>query len=128
MNRSEKNLGDCYAAAGKKFMDHELGFAELFEGADLIGPVMLVHGRPTLTVAPFIEYGHAWIEIGDVLAFDAEREIVMPLELFYRAGQIDPTKCLRYDYADLKRWTNLTEHWGPWEGPEGVPFKNEEGE
>ena len=117
-----KSLGDCYEAAGRAFMNHCFGSVELLDWIEL-GPVMLVHGRPTLTVEPFIEYGHAWIEIGDVLVYDAEREIVLPLAMFYQVGQIDQTKCLRYDFESVRRWTISTEHWGPWEGPDGAPFK-----
>jgi len=117
--------GDCYASAGRHLMDAWI--------ADREQGMTLVHGRPTLTVEPFAEYGHAWIEflvpmekLGEltgkkcelVMVYDTESEGVFPRELYYRVGQIDPEKCFRYDIDQMRHWVLSTGHWGPWEGPE----------
>ena len=113
--------GNCYEVAGCYLLDAwTRGEA---------GNLVLVHGRPTLQVTPFCEYGHAWIEIAQnlerlgakaelVLCLDTESGVLVPRELFYKVGRIDPASCLRYRIEDLRRWVVETGHWGPWEGPE----------
>jgi hypothetical protein len=79
---------------------------------------ILVHGYPTLTVPPYIEYLHAWIEIGDEKVLDAEHGSWAPKDLFYAVGNIDPERCRRYTYAEMRRKINEHGHWGPWDlGP-----------
>jgi len=118
--------GNCYQAAGEFLMDKAFGGEH--EG------LVLVHGRPTLQVEPFCEYGHAWIEyevpFGDgtmTMCRDVERGVEFPVFMFYSVGNIDPDQCFRYTYPDLARWVTETGHWGPWEGPEACgPVINEE--
>jgi len=121
--------GDCYAAAGRALMDAALG------GLD--GSLVVVHGRPTLQVPPFVPYGHAWLEravdLGGfelVICEDAETGVQLPRELYYQLGRINPEECFRYDWAALRRWIKETGHWGPWEGPDACgPIEGrEEGE
>ena len=113
-------LGDCYAAAGKLFMDSGLGLPESPLPEEL-GEVVLVHGRPTLQRPPFCKYGHAWLEIGDVICYDAERKLAVPKALFYAVGNIDPDECYYYDMATFRKMVSEYGHWGPWEGPEACP-------
>lgn len=126
-------MGDCYAAAGRTLMDRWMAG----EADELI----VVHGQPTLQVAPFCQYGHAWLEqpqtVGEVdgevltlvICTDAETGVSLPRELYYALGKIDPAQCFRYDWPSLRRWIQETGHWGPWEGPEAcgpVPGIGEE--
>lgn len=124
--------GECYAAAGAALMDAWM----LGEADDLV----LVHGRPTLQVEPFCEYGHAWIErtltagvldgeeIRVVICRDAETGTTLIRELYYAVGKIDPAACFRYDFSALQRWVQKTGHWGPWEGPDACGPVEEEDE
>jgi len=117
--------GDCYAAAGEYLREQSvLGRTD----------IVLVHGRPTLQRPPFVKYGHAWIEFTQDLSamfapheaaklelcMDVERETILPKQLFYMLGKIDPAECFRYTFHDLRSWVTMTGHWGPWEGPEAV--------
>lgn len=117
--------GNCYTSAGEAFMDHCLGFAPLTPSGVDLGAVVLVHGRPTLTVPPFTKFGHAWIEIGHSIVYDTEKGVAVPKVLYYQAGQIDAVECFRYDFTTMRRWINRTHHWGPWEGPEACGPINE---
>lgn len=114
----KKEYGNCYEAAGKLFMDLSYGSVTPF--SPTFGEVRLVHGRPTLTVSPYRKYGHAWLEVGDSLCFDAERETLIPKGLFYSAGTIDPDECFYYDYGAFSEKIREFKHWGPWEGVEAT--------
>lgn len=102
--------GNCYEDAGQYAMDH----------ADWT----LVHGRPTLRRPPFVEYGHAWVEKGDEV-FDPSTGFKGPKFLYYSLGNIDYRDNLVYPHAVLLDFLRLARHWGPWEGPDGVPPKPE---
>ena len=79
-------VGDCYEAAANALLVS--GFAS---GVDLPDEAVLVHGRPTLTREPFEEYGHAWLELGDVVFEVANgRDIFVRRERYYEVGRIDP--------------------------------------
>jgi hypothetical protein len=110
--------GDCYESAGK--------FITGFKGDEphtVPHDAVLVHGRPTLQRPPHIKYGHAWIELTESrLAINTVtgREGVVPLAIYYEAGQIDPDECYRYTPAEARRMMLHYGHYGPWEGPEGV--------
>lgn len=107
--------GDCYESAGRYVMD------DWMFGGD--GSPTLVHGRPTLQVDPFCEYGHAWVEFTKQdgagrpveLVLDTERSVVIPKDLYYQIGRIDPAQCLRYSFQEMRAWIARTGHWGPWE-------------
>ena len=117
--------GNCYASAGQHLME------AWTMGRD--NGMVLVHGRPTLAVEPFIQYGHAWIEykvkmdaLSDITGKNVEVEMVLDTEsgnvlqrdLYYLVGRIDPESCIRYSVDDMRRWVLKTGHWGPWEGPD----------
>jgi hypothetical protein len=78
--------------------------------------IWLIHGRPTLLVPPYIEYGHAWIEVGDSLCFDTELEYIFYKPFYYKEGSIKLEDCLRYTLDEMEEWIFNTDHWGPWEG------------
>lgn len=99
--------GNCYSQAAN---------------AQTFGPKgwLLVHGRPTLQRPPFVEYGHAWLEKGE-LVNDPSTNSKMPRMLYYALGQIDHRSNLIYTADEAREFMLLTEHFGPWEGIEGTP-------
>ena len=110
-------VGDCYEAAANALLVS--GFAS---GVDLPDEAVLVHGRPTLTREPFEEYGHAWLELGDVVFEVANgRDIFVRRERYYEVGRIDPEQCLRYTKEQARKFVLYFCHYGPWEGPEAAP-------
>lgn len=97
-------LGDCFVVTGEAF----LGLKE-----EERARVRLVHGRPRLTVSPFIKYGHAWLEDGD-LVYDPSGRVI-PRDLYYAVGEIDPAECVRYSYTDFVTKMVVHKTWGPWD-------------
>lgn len=81
--------------------------------------VVLVHGRPTLTRAPFCQYGHAWIEQGNY-CIDGGSLVVVPKALYYQAGTIDPELCIFYTPEEARVMVLENKHYGPWEGIDSV--------
>lgn len=116
--------GDCYEASAHAI----IGFASR---VDVPADAVLVHGRPTLTRPPYIEYGHAWLEYTadgmtwclNVANGDDKR---LPGALFYGIGNIDPEQCYRYNREQASHMLAAYEHYGPWEGVEGEPPLNPE--
>ncbi len=104
-------LGDCYHAAGTYIMD-KCVFDE-----DAKKRFRLVHGRPFLTVEPYIQVGHAWVEDGTDQVYDAESGRHVPKHLYYLLGQIVPEECKVYTYEEMAKLVNDHLHWGPWELP-----------
>jgi hypothetical protein len=87
----------------------------------------LVHGRPTLTRPPYIEYGHAWLESPDgQVVYNASTRQEIPKVIFYAVGRIEPSDCHTYSSQDVRKMIIEHEHWGPWEGVDAVPAKNKE--
>ncbi len=122
-------FGDCYKAAGTLFMDLAVGMATPFP--EELGEVVLVHGMPTLTIPPFSKFGHAWLELGDVFCYDAERQMVVPKAIFYGIGKIIAEECYRYDLKTFRDRIAKFGHWGPWDGAEAQPpvhFSDDDGE
>lgn len=78
----------------------------------------IVHGRPTLQREPFIPYGHAWIETGE-LCWHEKTEGPIPKALYYALGRIDPDECFRYTYEEARQRLAEFGHYGPWDGPHG---------
>lgn len=106
--------GDCYEAAAHL----------IFWGGELehMPDVTLVHGRPILQRPPFAEFGHAWIEVGDMcFDFSMGKRLVMRREEYYALGNIDPSKSIRYTREEARSFLLRFKHFGPWEGPEGQP-------
>ncbi|MEE8615530.1 MAG: hypothetical protein V3T11_10010 [Roseateles sp.] len=114
--KSKKNprLGKCYEVNADALLSMPPEAAEDF---------VLVHGRPTLTRAPYAVYGHAWLEkwhgTPHAIVYDRVSEIAVPAALYYQAGNIDPTdNMFTYTQTELRKMLMLYGHWGPWEGIE----------
>ena len=115
-NRSDLTpTGDCYKAAAYYLIDAH------FSGRTRVDKLRLVHGILTLTRPPYLRFGHAWVEINDAVVYDAERDLAVPIVVFYAIGQIIPEECYIYDFEALRQKINEYGHYGPWEGPEGCP-------
>jgi hypothetical protein len=103
MNAKPQGNGDCYEAAAKLL---------LFGNMPL--DARLVHGN-VIGQGPVagIRYGHAWVEIDDIV-FDHSngRRVVMRREEYYRLGQIKRVRRYHPIDARIKLMTRL--HYGPW--------------
>jgi hypothetical protein len=102
-------MGNCYQNA----------YQALFDGKH--DDWTMVHGRPTLVVDPYIEFGHAWLESPDGMwVYDAETKNYLKREHYYACGKISPTKSHTYTKLEAVKWSIKTRHYGPWEGPDAV--------
>lgn len=113
--------GECYENAGQEFLRGEfVGRAD----------ARLVHGYPTLQRPPFARFGHAWVEtveatfpVGDGTTYevrvchDPSTGAVLPRELYYAIGRIDPALCSYYDHAQAMERALATAEWGAWNTP-----------
>ena len=97
--------GDCYEAAAKLLYAHRS-----------CPGIVLVHGTVT-GQGPIagIRYGHAWVEIGDVVLDPSNGRFVCARKsAYYAVGQItEPTA--RYEFDEAARQMLETRHYGPWE-------------
>jgi hypothetical protein len=97
--------GDCYEAAAKLLHAHRS-----------CPGIVLVHGTVT-GQGPIagIRYGHAWIEVGDVVLDPSNGRFVCARKsAYYAAGEIrEPLS--RYDFEAAARQMLETRHYGPWE-------------
>jgi len=100
--------GDCYAIAANYILDSKEP------------QIYLIHGRPTLQVLPYCQFGHAWLEIGEV-CIDGNNLIQVPKQLYYAMGQIHEDLCLRYTKEQVRTYVLKFKHYGPWEGVVGTP-------
>ena len=100
--------GNCYEKAA-----HELMFGKAQKGW------VLVHGRPTLQLPPFIEFGHGWLEKGEQV-WDPQSGFKGPRALYYSIGQIEHRNNLVYTPEEVRIFLVSHKHWGPWEGVDGV--------
>ena len=102
---ADKAEGDCYEAAAK-----------LLEAHRGCPGIALAHGTVTgQGRIAGVRYGHAWVEIGD-LVLDASngRFVVARKPAYYAAGEIaEPVA--RYTFAEAARRMVETGHYGPWE-------------
>ena len=100
-----KGNGDCYEAAAKLLYAHRS-----------CPGIALVHGTVT-GQGPIagIRYGHAWIEIGDVVLDPSNGRFVCARKsAYYAAGEI-AGPVARYTFAEAARELIETGHYGPWE-------------
>lgn len=89
------------------------------------GPT-LVHGRPTLTVPPYCQFGHAWVVLpGGRTVLDVSGAHV-PIRLYYRAGKIDRRLNYNYTLDQMIHKLRTFKHYGPWEGPDAMPPHEED--
>ena len=105
--------GDCYSSSGSLVLDP-------FNGE--YSSWTLVHGRPTLRVPPYIEYGHAWLESPDgEIIYDPTVEFEGPKMLYYALGNINPEDSFKYSREEARKKILEFGHWGPWEGVDAAP-------
>jgi hypothetical protein len=73
---------------------------------------VLVHGS-CIGRGPIegVRFGHAWVEIEN-LVIDTEKQVTMPKDLYYEAGQITDTH--RYTRDEAIAMANKTGHFGCW--------------
>lgn len=113
----ENRGGNCFESNGRMFLDIISEKPHLFPMPFLltIGEPILVHGRPMLTVWPYSQYAHAWIEIGSNLVYDAEQNHIFLKPRYYEVGKIDPLDNRRYSAKDFVNQICNHGTWGPWE-------------
>ena len=94
MNNKRKKKGDCFVVAGK--MIYELKDSE---------NVFLVHGVATGDGGDIkgLKHYHAWVELnGLVVDGSNSKTALVPIETYYRKGQIEVTKKYTPKEAMLK--------------------------
>ena len=103
--------GDCYEAAAMFVVAHAKSHG-----------IRLVHGEVTGTGGEVlgIRYGHAWVELGDVVIDPSNgRCVVVRRPVYYAVGQAASTRAYTPDQAI--RFLIDTRHYGPWENqPETI--------
>jgi len=107
--KKKPKMGDCYEAAAR----YVLG--PLLEGRP---GFLVVHGEVTGTggAVEGVQYGHAWVERGDLVIEVANgKELAVPKMLYYVAGQIHQDRVIRYTVDEVKERILRYQHWGPWE-------------
>lgn len=99
--------GDCYCASGSYLMDHA------FEKPNLL----LVHGEVTgQGKIAGVQFGHAWIEDGDmVIDVSKDKKLELPKIFYYALGQINENNVFKYNMEQMRRKVSETKHWGPWD-------------
>ena len=99
-----KGEGDCYEAAAKLLYAHRS-----------CPGIVLVHGTVT-GQGPIagIRYGHAWIEVGDVVLDPSNGRFVCARKsAYYAVGEINEP-VVRYAFEEAARQMLETRHYGPW--------------
>jgi hypothetical protein len=100
--------GSCYAAA-----------MLMLENTDLpIETCRLCHGVARLTVPPYCEFGHAWVEVedGGTFIFDGRFPTTwVPKSVYFAVGQIRLENVKRYTLSEARKMVLETEHYGPWD-------------
>ena len=97
--------GDCYEAAAKLLYAHRS-----------CPGIVLVHGTVT-GQGPIagVRYGHAWVEVGDVVLDPSNgRFVVARKSTYYAAGEITEPVA-RYAFREAALWMLETGHYGPWD-------------
>lgn len=120
--------GDCFTVA--------LAVAEDHADED----VRVVHGTPLGTGPENMgeRYWHAWVEVTtdvdlaplgypgrvhrSTIAYDLsnDKEVAMPVELYYRFGHLEEEHIFRYTLREALGHTLDTGHYGPWADVEAL--------
>lgn len=98
--------GDCYEVALGVLLDFG-------SGSDAV----LCHGVPLGTggEAKGLRFGHAWVEVGDMVIDRSNgHDVEMPRVLYYAIGNIEPERVRRYNWREAAERALSTEHSGPW--------------
>jgi hypothetical protein len=108
---SRSGEGDCYRRAVDVAED-------LLRQLPAVFDIRIAHGLVIGTggEAEGLRYGHAWVEVGGAIVFDASQgeTVSVPLPLYYRAGSVDPTLVVRYSLTEARRAMLDHGHYGPW--------------
>jgi len=107
--------GDCYDSNGRHFMDHAQENWKLIHGV-------------VINQIDNLPMGHCWIEVTDTVELpngvrfentmiidkSNDRNIEMPLPLYYMAGKINSSVSSVYDANEYRKNILETGDWGPW--------------
>jgi len=108
-----KTKGDCYLVAG------QLALEIKNKDIDYKGTPYLVHAEVKHSAIDGLRYGHAFIEDDEnVYDFSNNREIIMPKQLYYYFGDINPRdkkKYRKYTFKEAKEKMLSTGHYGCWD-------------
>ena len=108
-----KTKGDCYLVAG------QLALEIKNKDIDYNGTPYLVHAEVKHSQIDALRYGHAFIEDDEnVYDFSNNREIIMPKQLYYYFGDINPRdkkKYRKYTFKQAREKMLSTGHYGCWE-------------
>ena len=88
----------------------------------------VIHGKPTLMVAPFLKYDHAWVEIEVpifkgtpheslypfVLDLSNGLRVLMPVQQYYLIGNISPKESVAYEAGKILEIAVDKGHYGPY--------------
>jgi hypothetical protein len=108
-----KTKGDCYLVAG------QLALEIKNKDIDYKGTPYLVHAEVKHSQIEGLRYGHAFIEDDEnVYDFSNNREIIMPKQLYYYFGDINPRdkkKYRKYTFKEAREKMLSTGHYGCWD-------------
>jgi len=108
-----KVKGDCYLVAG------QLALEIKNKDIDYKGTPYLVHAEVKHSAIDGLRYGHAFIEDDEnVYDFSNNREIIMPKQLYYYFGDINPRdkkKYRKYTFKQAKEKMLSTGNYGCWD-------------
>ena len=106
--------GRCYEIAGQMITGHPVPPADF--------DWRLAHGSVGGAVLPlsnqFVpKHGHAWLESVCGLVFDDSQSggMLMPKEIYYLLGNVDPESVVLYDRVEASRLMLETGDYGPWQ-------------
>lgn len=109
----DRDRGNCYAVAV------HVARALVLCGIEAV----VVHGAPIYRGPGGGRMGHAWVEVGGpvgwVIDYSNGLREVLAVSLYYRIGQIEPARCVRYDVGEAIDLALETGEYGPW-----TPFED----
>ena len=108
-----KDGGDCYLVAG------QLALEIKNEKIDYKGTPYLVHAEVKHSSMEGLRFGHAFIEDDEnVYDFSNKREIILPKQLYYYFGDINPRdkkKYRKYTFEEAREKMLSTGNYGCWD-------------
>jgi len=108
-----KTKGDCYLVAG------QLALEIKNKDIDYKGTPYLVHAEVRHSQIDGLRYGHAFIEDDEnVYDFSNNREIIMPKQIYYYFGDINPRdkkKYRKYTFKQAREKMLSTGNYGCWD-------------
>lgn len=103
--------GDCYVVAAK-----------LVAVEEVFPRYLVCHGEATgRNEIAGVRFGHAWIEgeLGEqgpvVFDFSNGGNHIVPVDDYYRLGEIDPSSVRKYTAKEALMLMLKTGHYGPWD-------------